>query len=85
MKTGQYVKKKDARRQKSDNRRWEEERRCVKTKETMHKCLKSPNICTFNTINTVNIKLNIANRKTMVKRSIGYAMLRANLVQYQAI
>ena len=34
---GQYMKKKDVKRQKSDNGRWEEERRCMKTKETMHK------------------------------------------------
>ena len=32
-------------------RTWEEERRCMKTKETKPKWLKSPNICTFNAIN----------------------------------
>ena len=40
----------------SEVRRWEEERRCMKTRETMQKWLKSPNICTFNTINTTNIE-----------------------------
>ena len=31
------MKEKDVRRQKLDDGRWEEERRCMKTKETMHK------------------------------------------------
>ena len=31
------MKEKDNRRQKLDDVRWEEERRCMKTKETMHK------------------------------------------------
>ena len=51
---GQYMKVKELRRQMSDVRRWEEERRCVKTKETMQRWLKSPNICTYNTINTTH-------------------------------
>ena len=36
VKTGQYMKEKDVRRQKSDDGRQKEER-CMKTKETMHK------------------------------------------------
>ena len=43
------MKEKDVRRQKSADRRQEEEGRHMKTKETMHKWLKSPNVCTFNT------------------------------------
>ena len=37
-------------------RRQEEERRHVRTKETMQKLIKSPNICNFNTINTMKIE-----------------------------
>ena len=36
-KKGQYKKEKDVRRQKSDDGTWEEEKRCMKTKETMQK------------------------------------------------
>ena len=41
---------KEDRRLMSDVRRWEEERRHLKTKETMQKLLKSPNVCSHNTI-----------------------------------
>ena len=37
VRKGQCVDEKDVRRQKSDDRRWEEERRWLKIKETMHK------------------------------------------------
>ena len=50
------MKVKEVRRLMSDVRRWEEERRHLKTKETMQKKLKSPNICTLNTIDIMNIE-----------------------------
>ena len=73
VQTGQYMEK-DVRRQKSNDGRWEEERRHIKTKETIYKWLKSPNVCTFNTmniivINTVNIEL--SSEKTIVKEMLG--------------
>ena len=72
------MKVKEVRRQMSDDRRWEEERRCVKTKETMQKWFKSPNVRTFNTINTMNINSYIDEDKW---KDIGYAELYVKLVQ----
>ena len=76
----QYMKAKEVRRLMSDVRRWEEERRHLKTKEAMQKWLKSPNVCTHITINIMNIEWRLQMKKT-VKKKIGYAKLYMKFVK----
>ena len=57
------MKVKEDKRLMSEVRRWEEERRHVKTKETMQNCLKSPNGYTLKTINSMNTKQKYQTKK----------------------
>ena len=58
--------------QKTDVKRQEEERRHMKTKETMQKWLKSPTVYTFNTTDTMNIEWKLQKiKQRKVKKVLG--------------